>query len=64
MGGDSWKSSGEDSKVSLLRALVQFLIGELRIHMLQGAAKKKKKKEKRERPTDMPEEILKTKEKK
>ena len=64
MGGDSWKSSGEDSKVSLLRALVQFLIGELRIHMLQGAAKKKKKKEKRERPTDMPEEIFKTKEKK
>ena len=38
-----WWSSGQGSAVSLLRALVQFLVGELRSHKLPILAKKKKK---------------------
>ena len=39
-----WWSSGQGSAVSLLRALVQFLVGELRSHKLPILAKKRKNK--------------------
>ena len=42
-----WRSSGQGSAHSLLRALVQFLVGELRSHKLPILAKKKKKKRKK-----------------
>ena len=41
--GISWWSSDQDSALSLPRAWVWFLIGELRSYKLQGMAKKKKK---------------------
>ena len=39
-----WWSSGQGSALSLLKALVQFLVGELRSHKLPILAKKKKNK--------------------
>ena len=44
-----WWSSGQGSALSLLNALVQFLVRELRSHKLPILAKKKKKKKKRTR---------------
>ena len=41
-----WRSSGEDLALSLTRARVQSLVGELRSHKLHGVAKKKKKERK------------------
>ena len=47
-----WRSSGQGSALSLLRALVQFLVGELRSHKLPILAKKKKKKKEEEQETE------------
>ena len=40
--GIPWRSSGQDSALSLLRAQVQSLVGELRSHKPCSTAKKKK----------------------
>ena len=37
--GLPWWSGGEDSKLSLPRAQVQFLVGDLRFHKSSGTAK-------------------------
>lgn len=45
--GLSWRSGGQDSTLSMKRAWVQSLVGEVRFHMPHGTADKKKKKSSR-----------------
>ena len=47
--GIPWRSSGQDSALSLPRARDQSLVGELRSHEPQGVEKKKKKGKEKEK---------------